>query len=189
MNGQLAALSPGPCLQVKGGRRGVITCLRGSRASEAVLPDMYGGVSKKSFPSAFSEVRFPLFRPYLIAPPNRSPRQRHYTPSPVKELPKGTSSIRRLLPLYLGGKAPKQLTRVRVVEYTAWQKFLGMERTFWAHLREAIKAWASLGLQCLATMRDCPGFKSSSQRPHHYSIDGSETCCLPACPDRSYDPE
>jgi hypothetical protein len=41
----------------------------------------YGGVSKKSFPS---EVRFPLFRPYLVAPPNRSPRQRLYTPSPVK---------------------------------------------------------------------------------------------------------
>jgi hypothetical protein len=92
----------------------------------------YGGVSKKSFPS---EVRFPLFRPYLVAPPNRSPRQRLYTPSPVKELPKGTGSLRRLPPLGLGGKAPKQLTRVRVVGYTAWQKFLGMERTFWTHLR------------------------------------------------------
>jgi hypothetical protein len=69
------------------------------------------GVSKKSFPS---EVRFPLFRPYLVASPNRSPRQRLYTPSPVKELPKGTGSLRRLPPLDLGGKAPKQLTKVRV---------------------------------------------------------------------------
>ena len=76
-----------------------------------------------------------MFRPYLVAPPNRSPRQRHYTPSLVKELPKGTGSLRRLPPLDLGGKAPKQLTRVRVIGYTAWQKFLSMERTFWTHLR------------------------------------------------------
>jgi hypothetical protein len=107
------------------------------RFTEAHNHQFYGGVSKKSFPSAFSEVRFPLFRPYLVAPPNRSPRQRHYTPSPIKELPKGTGSLRRLPPLGLGGKAPKQLTRVRVVGYTAWQKFLGMERTFWTHLRTA----------------------------------------------------
>jgi hypothetical protein len=78
-----------------------------------------------------SEVRFPLFRPYLVAPPNRSPRQRLYTPSPVKELPKGTGSLRRLPPLDLGGKARNNSRRLG---FTAWQKFLGMERTFWTHL-------------------------------------------------------
>jgi hypothetical protein len=31
--------------------------------------------------------------------------------------------------------APKQLTRVKVIMYTAWQKFLGTERTFGTHLR------------------------------------------------------
>jgi hypothetical protein len=40
----------------------------------------YRGVSKKSFPSAFSEVRFPLFRPYLVAPPNRSPSRGDFLP-------------------------------------------------------------------------------------------------------------
>jgi hypothetical protein len=63
---------------------------------------LYGGVSQKSFPSAFSEVRFSVVPPLLVAPPNRSPRQRLYTPSPVKELPKGTGGLRRLPPLDLG---------------------------------------------------------------------------------------
>jgi hypothetical protein len=45
--------------------------------------------------------------PLLVAPPNRSPRQRLYTPSPVKELPKHTGGLRRLPPLDLGGRGPE----------------------------------------------------------------------------------
>jgi hypothetical protein len=45
--------------------------------------------------------------PLLVAPPNRSPRQRLYTPSPVKELPKRTGGLRRLPPLDLGGRGPE----------------------------------------------------------------------------------
>ena len=45
--------------------------------------------------------------PLLVAPPNRSPRQRLSTPSPVKELPKGTGGLRRLPPLDLGDGRPE----------------------------------------------------------------------------------
>jgi hypothetical protein len=43
----------------------------------------------------------------LVAPPNRSPRQRLSTPSPVKELPKGTGGLKRLPPLDLGDGGPE----------------------------------------------------------------------------------
>jgi hypothetical protein len=49
--------------------------------------------------------------PLLVAPPNRSPRQRLYTPSPVKELPKGTGGLRRLLSLDLGDGDPRNTSR------------------------------------------------------------------------------
>jgi hypothetical protein len=75
--------------------------------STAQLVKCYGGVSQKSFPSAFSEVRFSVVPPLLVAPPNRPPRQRLYTPSPVKELPKGTGGLRRLPPLDLGDGGPE----------------------------------------------------------------------------------
>ena len=40
---------------------------------------VYGGVSQKSFPSAFSEVRFPLFRPYWL-PRQIGPQDNGFTP-------------------------------------------------------------------------------------------------------------
>ena len=41
----------------------------------------YRGVSKKSFPSAFSEVRFPLLRPYWL-PRQIGPQDNGFTPRP-----------------------------------------------------------------------------------------------------------
>jgi hypothetical protein len=89
---------------------------------------MYGGVSQKSFPSVFSEVRFPLFRPPPVGPPNRSPR---HPPSPVKELPKLTGGLRRLPTPRFRRRGPETTHEGYSVEYTVWQKFLGHGKDFW----------------------------------------------------------
>jgi hypothetical protein len=66
---------------VKLPRRRVAGCLKGYSWGRlgSVGGVWYGGVSQKSFPSAFSEVMFPLFRPYWL-PRQIGPQDNGFAP-------------------------------------------------------------------------------------------------------------